>query len=242
VTLRNCYKDAVLASAYAKLEFPGTYHLAYRDLPVLFGEWASGSRAIDFGCGSGRSTRFLKRLGFQAVGIDVSEDMVENARALDPEGDYRLVEPGGLGALPQASWDLVLSAFAFDNIAPEAKPSLMGGIAELLAPSGIFVNLVSSPEIYLHEWASFSTAAFPENRTARSGDRVKCVITDIADRRPVEDVVCSDEDYRRLYEDAGLEVAVMHKPLGRDDEPVRWVNETRIAPWVIYVLKTGPLS
>jgi SAM-dependent methyltransferase len=242
MTLRNCYTDAVLASAYAKLEFPGTYYLAYRDLPGLIGEWASGSRAIDFGCGSGRSTRFLKRLRFDPVGVDISEDMVANARALDPGGDYRLLGSGGLGELAQASWDLVLSAFAFDNIAPDAKPPLLRGVANLLAPSGIFVNLVSSPEIYLHEWASFSTAAFPENRSAKSGDRVRCVITDIEDRRPVEDVVCSDEDYRKLYADAGLEVAVMHKPLARPDEPVSWVNETRIAPWVIYVLRMGPLS
>jgi hypothetical protein len=28
-----------------------------------------------------------------------------------------------------------------------------------------------------------------------------------------------------------------HRPLGREDEPFAWVNETRIAPWVIYVLR-----
>ncbi len=36
--LKNCYEDAVRASAYARLEFPGTYHLAYRDLPDLIGK------------------------------------------------------------------------------------------------------------------------------------------------------------------------------------------------------------
>jgi hypothetical protein len=28
-----------------------------------------------------------------------------------------------------------------------------------------------------------------------------------------------------------------HKPLAHDSEPHEWVNETRIAPWVVYVLK-----
>jgi len=29
----------------------------------------------------------------------------------------------------------------------------------------------------------------------------------------------------------------MFQPLAKGDEPYPWVNETRIAPWVIYVLR-----
>ena len=32
----NVYEDAKRAEAYSKLEFPGTYYLAYRDLPKSF--------------------------------------------------------------------------------------------------------------------------------------------------------------------------------------------------------------
>ena len=240
--VRNCYEDAARASAYATLSFPGTYFLAYRDLPGLVMDHVTGSRALDFGCGAGRSTRFLEGLGLDVVGVDVSEDMLGNARALDPGGDYRLIDAEGPGGLPQRAWDLVCSAFTFDNIPAERKPRLMRGIAGLLAPNGVFVNLVSSPEIYVHEWASFSTRDYPENENARSGDRVRIVITDIADSRPVEDVVCSDEDYRRLYAQAGLEAIVTHRPLAVPDEPHPWVNETSIPPWVIYVVRalSGP--
>lgn len=234
---RNSYEDAARASAYSKLEFPGTYYLAYRDLPGLIAEHVQGNRALDFGCGSGRSTRFLKRLGFQAVGVDIAEGMIQIARDLDTEGDYRLIERCALGVLGPGTWDLVLSAFALDNVASAEKPALMKSLAEILAPGGVFINLVSSPEIYVHEWASFSTKDYPENRGARSGDRVRIVITDIADRRPVEDVVCSDEDYRSLYAQAGLELVATHRPLGKAEEPYAWRSETRVAPWVIYALR-----
>lgn len=130
----------------------------------------------------------------------------------------------------------MLSAFTFDNIPLEDKPPLMRDVAELLAPAGVFINLVSSPEIYVNEWASFSTKDYPENAHARSGDRVRIVITEIADKRPVEDIVCSDADYQGLYAQAGLRPVAMHAPLGRADEPYPWVNECRVAPWVIYVL------
>ena len=55
----NAYEDSDRADAYSRLEFPGTYYLAFRDLPELIADYISGSNALDFGCGAGRSTRFL---------------------------------------------------------------------------------------------------------------------------------------------------------------------------------------
>lgn len=236
----NCYKDPLRAESYAQLEFANTYHLAYRDLPEIIRAHASGTRALDFGCGTGRSTRFARRLGLEVTGVDIAPEMLAKARELDPMGDYRLAPPGDLSGLPAGAYDLVLSVFTFDNIAVETKASLLRGLAALLKPSGGLVSVVSSPDIYLHEWASFSTKDFPENRSARSGDIVRIITTDFADRRPAEDVLCTDESYRELYARAGLEAVAMDKPLARGDEPYAWINETRIAPWVIYVLaKSG---
>lgn len=52
-------------------------------------------------------------------------------------------------------------------------------IESLLKRQGRMVNVVSSPEIYVHEWASFSTKNFPENKHAKSGDKVRIIQTDI---------------------------------------------------------------
>jgi hypothetical protein len=117
------------------------------------------------------------------------------------------------------------------------KMSLFADLGGLLDAEGKIVNLVSSPEIYTHEWASFSTKDFPENKNAKSGDKVRIVITEIEDKRPVEDVVCSPSSYRKVFDAMGLEVVKIYKPLASNEEPYRWVNETRIAPWNIYVLK-----
>ncbi|HEU4365129.1 MAG TPA: class I SAM-dependent methyltransferase, partial [Candidatus Krumholzibacteria bacterium] len=96
----NVYDDGARADSYAALEFPGTYFLAYRDLPAIIGAHAQGTKAVDFGCGAGRSTRFLRGLGFDAVGVDISPPMLARARARDPGGDYRLVADGDVGSLP----------------------------------------------------------------------------------------------------------------------------------------------
>jgi len=234
----NSYEDAKRAEAYAKLEFPGTYYLAYRDLPQIIFKHIKGKKAIDFGCGTGRSTRFLRQLGFETIGVDISADMIEKARQIDPQDDYRLVEDGDLSQFKTRTNDLVLSVFTFDNIPTmQKKVRNFTEIRRLLKDEGVVISLVSSPEIYVHEWASFSTKDFPENNQAKSGDKVRIIITAVEDKRPVEDIVWTDECYREVYEKAELSLVETCKPLGKKDEPYRWVNETRIAPRVIYVLK-----
>ena len=53
---------------------------------------------------------------------------------------------------------------------------------------------------------------------------------------PVVDIVCSDEDYGKLYALAGLALLETHRPLASPEESHDWVSETRIAPWVLYVI------
>lgn len=241
MTFHNVYQDARRAEAYATLEFAGTYHLAFRDLPGLLRAHARGNLALDFGCGAGRSTRYLQRLGFSTVGADIAPEMLAIARQRDPGGRYVQLSEGDCAPLAGSAFDLILCAFPFDNIPGRAlKLRILRDLRGLLAPGGVLVNLVSSPEIYLHEWASFSTRAFLEqNRAARSGDVVRIVTTDIPDARPCDDVLFPEEDYRALHAEAGFETILVHKPLARGDEKEQWREETRIAPWHLHVLRSA---
>ncbi|MCP4203326.1 MAG: methyltransferase domain-containing protein [bacterium] len=237
MSFSNVYDDAERAEAYATLEFPGTYYLAYRDLPAILAEEVTGSAALDFGCGAGRSTRFLKKLGFDAIGIDISSSMIQQAKKIDPNGTYQLVDEGDFGLFGPRSFDLVLSAFAFDNIPGVAKRrGLLRGLRRLLKDKGRIVLLGSTPEIYTHEWASFTTKAFPGNRRAKSGESVRIVMKDVEDGRPVEDLIWFHSDYLSLFEASELRLAAHYQPLGLEDEPYEWLTEASIAPWVTYVL------
>jgi SAM-dependent methyltransferase len=252
VTFANCYADDTRAQAYATLGFKNTYHLAYRDIPAILGEHVRGRKSLDFGCGTGRSTRFLRQLGFEVTGVDIAEDMIRKARELDPSGDYRLVQrddvqsedvPGDdLTALQSGAYDLVLAAFTFDNIGGknnDNKVRILRALGRLLTQDGKLVLIVSRPEIYTHEWASFSTKDFPDNQLAKSGDKVRIIVTDHADPRPVEDILWTDESYREVFKEARLRLLGKHEPLARGDEPYSWVSEVEIAPWAVYVLESA---
>jgi SAM-dependent methyltransferase len=236
----NAYEDPNFADAYSALEFPGTYFLAFRDLPEIVSEHVQGEKALDFGCGAGRSTRFLQSIGFDAIGIDISGVMINKAYEIDPRGDYRLIENEGFDALAKGHFDLILSAFTFDNVpTAEKKIELFTGLGKLLSRRGRMINLVSSPDIYYHEWASFSTRDYPENKKAKPGDIVKIVNTSVRDSRPVDDIIWPDKNYLDVYKWAGFEAVQTYKPLAQKTDPGEWINETKIAPWVIYVLKTN---
>ena len=234
----NVYEDEERARAYATLQFPGTYYLAFRDLPGLIRRYSHGRRALDFGCGAGRSTRFLRDLGLEVTGVDISQAMLDQARALDPSGEYHLVRDSIGGEFATGSLDVILAAFTFDNIpTDQAKADALNGLRDLLAPNGALFLVVSSPALYVNEWASFSTRDFPENRHARDSDRVRIVMLDVPDRRPVEDVLCTDAHYQRLFESARLRVLDVQNPLATGKEPTQWVTETSTAPWTIYILR-----
>lgn len=233
----NSYEDETRAKAYATLEFHNDYYLAFRDLPDIFNTYVKGKNALDFGCGTGRSTRFLKKHGFSVVGIDISTEMIRIAKTLDPTGKYYVVKNGDYTQFSKDSFNLILSAFTFDNIPHAKKELLFSNLITLLKNDGILINLVSSPKMYTNEWASFTTKDFPENKHAKTGDIVKIITTEFVDKRPCYDVFCTDADYKKIYFKTGLKNIIKKKPLATGKEPYSWVNETIIAPWTIYVLK-----
>ena len=45
---------------------------------------------------------------------------------------------------------------------------------------------------------------------------------------PVEDILCTDDAYQELYQQAGLNAVCVLKPLAKGDEACRCVNQTKI--------------
>ncbi|MFZ8999171.1 MAG: class I SAM-dependent methyltransferase [Ilumatobacteraceae bacterium] len=224
------------AGDYAELGMEGTQYLAFRDIPMLIQDHAgSVTTVLDYGCGAGRSTRFLKRLGFDVVGVDVSEEMLEQARSQDGSGRYQLISSGHL-PFEDAEFDLVFSSFVFLEIARiEEIERILSEMKRMLRNDGVVIFVTSSMEASRGDWVSLSYA-FPENdKPLRSGETVKLLIRGI-------DVVLydyhwTDADYTGAAERAGLTVAQIHQPLGSPDDSIEWRDETTMSPFAIYVLK-----
>lgn len=68
---------------------------------------------------------------------------------------------------------------------------------------------------------------------------MKIIVTDHHERRPVEDILFTDQSYREVFAAAALGAVQKYEPLATGNEPYTWVKETRIAPWAIYVLQSA---
>jgi len=112
---------AELAPEYDRMNAVITFGLAQSWRRELVRRALPAGRCLDFGCGTGRSTRFLKRLGYEAVGVDIAPHMLAKARDRDPGGDYRLLAAHDLETLPAHTYDLVLAAFTFDSSAEKSS-------------------------------------------------------------------------------------------------------------------------
>ena len=81
-----------------------------------------GQRVLDLGCGTGRTTFFLERMGFDVIGVDALESMVARGRERHPHLDLRTGDARDLAEFPGGTFDAVLFlAQGLDMIHPIAE-------------------------------------------------------------------------------------------------------------------------
>jgi SAM-dependent methyltransferase len=100
-------------------------------------------RALDFGCGVGRLTRALSERFTECVGVDVSEQMVEQARRLNkdrPGVEFVVNVAPDLGRFESAGFDLVYSSKVLQHMPSGAQArAYIGEFLRLLRPGGIAI-------------------------------------------------------------------------------------------------------
>ncbi|MGB7591686.1 MAG: class I SAM-dependent methyltransferase [Terriglobia bacterium] len=121
---------------------------------------STGSRVLDFGCGSGDMTLALKRAGFSASGFDVSRAMLAAARQRCEGQEIEFVqgEPGEYSRLPfgPGTFRGVVASSVLEYV-----PNPLAQIAELarvLANNGLLVVTVPNPSHWRRRLEGFFQA------------------------------------------------------------------------------------
>ena len=236
-TRRDTHDYSRFASFYAKRGVLGSDYVAFRDLPTILSRCTEGCQALDVGCGAGRSTRFLRGLGYSSVGVDVESAMIAQAARADPEGRYLEVARSCF-PFPDGIFDLVFSSNVLLEISSrEAMKELLTECVRVKKGTGYLVIITNSPEFHEGDWVSCEVD-FPENLAPlRSGQIVRvCLVPECVE---LLDYFWSDADYKRVFAEVGLALVEDPRPLGLESDPVVWKDEAHRAPYVVYVAAVG---
>ncbi|MFL5679344.1 MAG: class I SAM-dependent methyltransferase [Chloroflexota bacterium] len=104
----------------------------------------SDSRFVDFGCGVGRVTREMRAHLGEGRGVDISSEMVTQARRSDPDGTYVVNTAPNLAFIADGSVDLVYCHMVLQHLDETLQESLIGEFVRVLARDGVAVFQVAN--------------------------------------------------------------------------------------------------
>jgi SAM-dependent methyltransferase len=107
------------------------------DLHALVKRFFRPGRTADVGCGSGREVAFLAAAGFDAIGYDASDALLEQARLRYPRLSFATAALPALAGVPDASFDNVLCETVIMHL---RRPQMLEAVRRMLAilkPGGI---------------------------------------------------------------------------------------------------------
>tara|TARA_R110002072_G_scaffold301521_1_gene481448 strand:- start:4071 stop:4802 length:732 start_codon:yes stop_codon:yes gene_type:complete len=233
INVTNDYSK--LANKYSKSPIKGTGYLAFRDLPKIILENNKGQlpkAVLDYGCGTGRSTRFIKELGIDhVVGLDQSSDMINIANQNNDACEYFHISNNQI-PFSNNNFDCVISTFVMLEISSEAELlDIFVNINSKIKKGGFFTFVTNSEYLYNKNWVSNSTN-YPETKIFKDGEKLKIYLKNID--QELYDYYWSDKKYRELLKKANFSSISCHTPIGRLGEPFDWLDELYYPPFSIY--------
>lgn len=145
-----CVYDKV-AKEYAD-KFCGEHEKKPKDIEVLnrFSKEIAGRKPIwDFGCGPGQTARYLANLGLEISGLDLSEELITQARMINPGVTFR---KGNILDLEfeNASIAGIVAFYAFVHFSREQIRHAFCEIFRVLQPGGLFLFTYHIGEKTMH--------------------------------------------------------------------------------------------
>lgn len=99
-------------------------------------------KALDFGCGVGRLTRFLCKFFNSVIGVDVSHTMLEKAKELNSNLKncfFYLNTKPDLRDFESESFNFIYSSLVFQHLSPDISLNYIRDFVRLLSPDGVAV-------------------------------------------------------------------------------------------------------
>ncbi|MCA1583052.1 MAG: methyltransferase domain-containing protein [Acidobacteria bacterium] len=115
-----------------------------------------GGRGIvcDLGCGPGQVAGYLHGRGVRTCGVDLSDEMVRQARRLHPEIPFEQADMRAMSELPDASWGGIAAFYSLIHVPRADIPGALRELLRGLVPGGVLLAAfhIGSETIHRDEW------------------------------------------------------------------------------------------
>ncbi len=219
------------ARLYSQLGISGTtYEPSYNEMQKILND-LKGQTVLDFGTGTGRSARLLKNLGAQRViGVDKNPNMILQAKKQHGNDiDFYLMS--SIIPLPDDSVDVAISAHVL--IECNTKQEMVEAckeISRVMKQDGLFVMITTNPNSIGNDYISYR---YLPKENLVSGNKVTCHIKG-DEGFEIEDTYWTKNDYHETLQQSGFVVEKSSLPLA---EGTNWLDETRVAPDIVFICK-----
>lgn len=194
-----------------------------------------GKTVLDFGCGPATNSQRLVAAGARVIGLDVDPLVIEKARQVDPQGDYR-VWRGLLAKELRGSVNIncILMSFSFCVIPDREIRYILPDMREILPRDGKLVIIepnqekahgVQYPSLHYHRKEGVKTGDFVHVTLGSGKDAI--LLTD--------DIYRRHDDYCKLLEEAGFHIELMQEPVPDRNWGEGWELLQKYPPFVLIV-------
>jgi SAM-dependent methyltransferase len=173
-----------------------------RQLLDRFAEQVQGLGPVcDLGCGPGHVARYLHERGVRVTGLDLSAEMVEQARRLNPGVEFRRGNMLSLD-LEDGAWGGIAAFYSIIHVPRTEIAVALAEIKRVLSPGGVLLLAfhVGDETVHLDEWwgqpVSLDFRFFRPEDMADLLRRAGFEVEEIVEREPYPDV---EHPSRRAY-------------------------------------------
>jgi SAM-dependent methyltransferase len=108
----------------------------------------------DAGCGPGQVARYLHDKGVKVCGLDLSQGMVERARSLNPDVEFRQGDMLALDSVADDSYGGVAAFYSVIHVPRPALAQALGELKRVLRPGGVLLLTfhVGRETVHRDEW------------------------------------------------------------------------------------------
>ena len=195
-----------------------------------------GKSAIDIGCGEGRFSRLLSKLGASVTGVDLTEALIARARAMSTGETYMLGDAENLNDVESESFDIAVSYIVLVDLLDYR--SAIEAAYRVLSPGGRFVVCNIHP----------MRSSLPAGWIKQADRKLFYPVDDYTDEGPREwtwwgrrfvNMHRTLSSHIAAFLDAGFTLRALHEPTPSEEQLAAHPNfddEFRCPNFIIYVL------